>query len=346
MKNLKQLKSVSDIFFQRCDELAEDKPWAVCLAMHEYSRNLYPDDPYITFDKDLCPTERLYNVAVNTTKFLDQADKLGHYSITKVKSLEEEVKAKTGKVYGSLWAKLSSEDLTDNAVKILRERLEKNAFDLSMLKGKKALDIGCGSGRYTFALKKLGCDSVTGVDSGDEGLEIARSMLKKENSSDIFFIKQDVLDLSFEDETFDFVFCNGVLHHTEDMERGIREMIRVAKMGAKIWLYLYGDGGIFWYARKKMRLIMKKIPQEYTIRVLDTIGMPGNRFIFCDNWYVPIESHISDEDIRKILDRYGIKKMTRLEKGNSTDLGYLPLYGEEVSRIMWGDGDLRYVLEK
>ena len=142
------------------------------------------------------------------------------------------------------------------------------------------------------------------------------------------------------------MFCNGVLHHTENMERGLEEMIRVAKPGAKLWLYLYGDGGIFWYARKKMPMIMKKIPQAYTMRVLDMMGMPQDRFIFSDNWYVPLERHTSDAEARSILNRLGVNKITRLEHGRTTDLDEIAIHGGEIGNIFVGDGDLRYILEK
>jgi len=324
-------------------------PWVVCVAMHEYARNLYPTDPYIQFKKAMCPTERLYAATKNTISFLDHAQLLGYYKICKEAAIDikaMEIKRKTGNIYGNLWSKFSFRDLADGAYNILHERFVKNNFDASFLKGKRAIDIGCGSGRYTFALKKLGCNSVVGVDYGDKGLKIAKATLKKTKISGIKFLKRNVLEIPFSKETFDFVFCNGVLHHTEDMEHGIGEMIRIAKKGGKLWLYLYGDGGIFWYARKKMPLIMKKIPQQYTMAVLDIIGMPPSRFIFCDNWYVPIERHTTDTQARKILKRHKITKVFRLERGCSTDLEYCALHRGKVGKIMWGDGELRYILEK
>ena len=160
------------------------------------------------------------------------------------------------------------------------------------------------------------------------------------------FQKANVLELPFEDESFEFVFSNGVVHHTENMELAIREVIRVAKPKTKIWLYMYADGGLYWYVRKKAPRIMKRIPQNYTISVLDLIGMPRDRFIFTDNWYVPIERHTTDKKARQILADCGASKINRLEYGRSNDLNYFAIHGGEVGKILYGDGELRYIIEK
>lgn len=347
MKSFEELKAISDVFFKECKTLIKDYPWMVCIAMHEYYRNLYPADPYITISTSLCHTERLYKVCEYLIKFLRSGKKLGYYPFPMAAAEEPgEVKEKTGEVYGKLWNKFTMEDQIEKSVGLIRDRFLPNGFDMKYLKGKNAIDIGCGSGRFTFALSKLGCANVIGVDYGDRGIAIAREALKKTGIKGVSFKKANVLALPFENESFDFVFCNGVLHHTEDMEKGIAEMIRVAKKGGKLWLYLYADGGIFWYARKMMPKIMKQIPQTYTMKVLDMIGMPKDRFIFSDNWYVPIERHTNDRQARIIFNDLGIHKIQRIEKGRSTDLDYLSMYGGEAGKVMWGDGELRYFLEK
>ncbi len=348
MKSYKELKAKSDSFFELCNSIIETKPWLVIISMHEYFRNLYPDDPYITFPKKLCPTERLYLTIENLLSLLNSGQSLGHYSINfdEISNQNDEVKVSTGKVYGQLWSKFSFEELTNEAKSILNERFEKNGYQLNFSEYNNAIDIGCGSGRFTLALKKLGCQNVTGVDYGDQGLKIAKQTMQELNISNVTFKKTNVLELPFENESFDFIYCNGVLHHTENMELATKEMIRIAKKGALIWFYLYGDGGIFWYARKEMPKIMKKIPQEYTVKVLEMIGMPSKRFIFCDNWYVPIERHSTDNEVQKILTDLCVTNIKRLKKGRTTDLEQSVFEGGEAGKIMWGDGDLRYILQK
>jgi ubiquinone/menaquinone biosynthesis C-methylase UbiE len=79
--------------------------------------------------------------------------------------------------------------------------------DASLFKNKKAVDIGCGSGRFTVTFKRLGCSSVTGVDYGDEGLKIAQGVKESLHLSGVDFLKSSVLDLPFEDETLISLFA-------------------------------------------------------------------------------------------------------------------------------------------
>jgi len=49
--------------------------------------------------------------------------------------------------------------------------------------------------------------------------------------SPIVDVKADILDLPFEDDSFDVVFCNHVLEHIEDDSKAISELYRVMKTG-------------------------------------------------------------------------------------------------------------------
>src|SRR5262249_7615120 len=52
-------------------------------------------------------------------------------------------------------------------------------------------------------------------------------------------VEGDVLNLPFEDGSFDVVVSWGVLHHTSDPRRGLREMVRVCRSGGFVGLFLY-----------------------------------------------------------------------------------------------------------
>ena len=69
--------------------------------------------------------------------------------------------------------------------------------------------------------------------------EFLRKFKKMKNldytSADLFSpivdVKADILDLPFEDESFDVIFCNHVLEHIEDDRKAMRELYRVMKKG-------------------------------------------------------------------------------------------------------------------
>ena len=202
MKTLEELKSKFDEFYEISDSCVDTHPWAVCIAMHEYARNTYPNDPYIPFSETLSHTERVFSVTGDVIHFLEQVKKLGFYKSPHGVNLsqegEEELKKATGQVYGKLWSKFSLEDLTEGTFNWLKERLTLNNFDLSYFEGKKAIDIGCGSGRYSLALRKLGCASVVGIDYGDSGLATAQKILDATKMDNLSFQKASVLDVPFD----------------------------------------------------------------------------------------------------------------------------------------------------
>lgn len=94
----------------------------------------------------------------------------------------------------------------------------------------KALDIGCGTGRYSNILSKLGY-SVTGVDQSLAMLRKAKS--KVHNAK---FIRGQITNLPLSDESFDFAICALVLTHSKSLTPAISEINRVVRKGGMIIL--------------------------------------------------------------------------------------------------------------
>lgn len=89
-----------------------------------------------------------------------------------------------------------------------------------------ALDYGCGAGRSTRFLKRLGFN-VVGVDVSGEMLEQARS---KDSSGEYHHIPSG--HLPFEDSSFDLVFSSFVfleVSRIEEIESILKEMKRVLR---------------------------------------------------------------------------------------------------------------------
>jgi SAM-dependent methyltransferase len=104
---------------------------------------------------------------------------------------------------------------------------------LKKLKGnEKLLDYGCGTGCLTEKiLPHVG--QYTGIDHSKEMLDIAK---QKVGFAKVDFVIGDCLHLPFTDEFFDAIVCQGIFHHLSDASKGLREVIRVAKPQAKIFI--------------------------------------------------------------------------------------------------------------
>ncbi len=99
------------------------------------------------------------------------------------------------------------------------------------VKGKMALDYGCGAGRSTRFLKNLGFDTV-GVDIS---LKMLNEAKKLDPKGEYDHIKSGVIP--FQDETFDFVlssFTFDSIYSKEEMIKISKEMRRVLKRGGII----------------------------------------------------------------------------------------------------------------
>jgi SAM-dependent methyltransferase len=343
------LRAEVDGFFALAERNATARPWLVVVLMHEYYRNLYPSDPFLPFPAGRSHLARIAEVVETATRLLAESAGLGSYLGPDAPpaargSGGREGEGPTQEVYGRLWDALDAPSCAGDADRILAERFDRSGLDLATVAGKEVLDMGCGSGRFTLALARAGARRVIGVDLGRRSLETAGRMALEAGIANVEFVEADVLGLPYDDESFDFVFCNGVLHHTTDLERGLRELHRVLRRGAEAFLYLYGDGGLFWYSRKRMGPIMKRIPQAYTMSVLDTIGMPPQRFIFADNWYVPIERHTARVDLERLLTETGFSSFRKLTGGRATDLDSAEAMSHPEAAALWGDGEHRYLL--
>ncbi len=330
------------LIFSYIKKYLKTHPYLCVIILHEYFRNLYPHDPHIKFNISN-PKKRINLLQKNLIKILKDFNNFGFYKIDFNNNIpNEEIKKKTGKVYGKFWKTFSQKENYNAKMFVLERFRHFKSFNNNFFKNKDVIDVGCGGGRYSNALRLLRAKSVMGVDYSDNGIFTAKKNYKYKN---INFKKQDVLNLKIPKNKFDIVFCNGVLHHTNNFKKGIKELYRVCKPGGFIYLYLYGTGGLYWSARRQMNMLMKKIPQDYSQKILDLMGMPSNRFIFMDNWYVPYERHCSHNEIYKILHSLGVESIDKMKTGRKTDIES-GLYNYKKSEIIWGEGAIHLLIKK
>ncbi|MDP2035624.1 MAG: class I SAM-dependent methyltransferase [Polaromonas sp.] len=220
-------------------------------------------------------------------------------------TLEEE----TGKLFGGLWTSLSDQQYRES-VELFTKRAVANKFDLDWLKGKKCLDAGCGSGRYSVALAIHGAGSVTAVDVSVSGL--AEASRRASEFSSIAFQQASVLDLPFEDNSFDFVWSAGVIHHTSDFDRALSELTRVLKPQGKLFLLVYGAGGLRWKAVQALRPVVVDLGMKFIDDAIGIAGLPANnRKHFMDDLFVPIQKLTRFSELTSKLPNLGYGSIDR-----------------------------------
>lgn len=98
------------------------------------------------------------------------------------------------------------------------------------------LDIATGTGDFAIlAAKMLSPRQLVGIDISEGMMKIGREKVGREGLSNVVtFQKDDCLNLSFSNDTFDAVTAAFGIRNFQDLDRGLSEMCRVLKPGGHL----------------------------------------------------------------------------------------------------------------
>jgi SAM-dependent methyltransferase len=130
---------------------------------------------------------------------------------------------------------LSNPEWRERAPQDACDRIE---VDRAWFSGKKVLDCGCGPGRHTYAFASMGA-KVMAFDLAERTLDLARQATC--DFANVTIEKRSILEPLPYPTDFDLVWCYGVLHHTGDTLRGLKNIARHVKPGGKLYAMLYAE---------------------------------------------------------------------------------------------------------
>ena len=101
---------------------------------------------------------------------------------------------------------------------------------------KKMLDIATGTGDFAIlAAKELKPEHLIGADISEGMMAIGREKVKAAGLSDVIsFQKEDCLNLSFPDNSFDAVTAAFGIRNFQNLDKGLAEICRVLKKGGHL----------------------------------------------------------------------------------------------------------------
>lgn len=250
-------------------------------------------------------------------------------------------------VFGETFALYTREEYLE-FMEPFRVRFERNGLDRNMFAGKRCLDAGCGNGRGSLFMLLGGAEHVSSLDFSHKNIESTTRFLTEFGYTNFTARQATLEDIPFADQSFDFVWCNGVVMHTQNPNRCLSELARVLKTGGGAWLYIYGSGGVYWRLIQLIRDLVREIPAETCIEVLRLLRYE-TRYVaeFIDDWYASHLRAYTAADLGARLEELGLTGTTPLKYGMDYDTSHrIHTYGTQEERVLMGEGDLRYLLTK
>ena len=232
-------------------------------------------------------------------------------------------------------------DLDDLEAMFRRNRhvaaVEMGALDLA---GKRVLEIGSGAGAHSCLFKRRGADLVAVDLTPTRALSTARKLALARGPGPARAYQADAENLPFRDESFDVVYSNGVLHHSEDTVRCVAEVRRVLKPGGRTVIMLYSRhsanywlsivprgilfGGIFrWSEAEWVGRVTEGTPKFGTTRnpITRVYSARALRKLFAD---------FNVESLRKFsfqFDNFSVPRLTQIRDWALKTLGHKPYRG-------------------
>ena len=162
---------------------------------------------------------------------------------------------------------------------------------------KNVLEVGCGTGQLSNYFAIGTNNNIIGLDPTKASLNLAKEFAEKNDIQNIKFVNADIFDDVLKENFFDFIWTNGVLHHTKDPYLAFQNLIKLLKEDGIIILGLYNKISRLKNSSNENKF-MKATLLSKSIKPLSKSEIIVN--VFCFGRF-PIIVSIPDEDMIVIL---------------------------------------------
>jgi len=169
------------------------------------------------------------------------------------------------------------------------ERIDNHSWILNSLltpikKGSSILEVGTGTGEISCFLSKYG--NVVGTDFSEESIAKAIKLKEKLKIENIIFAVDDITKEK-ERESFDYIFCIGVLHHILKIDKAIENIKSCMHKDSYAIISVYNKFGKFFGLQKHKKT--------------------KNKARYMDTFEHPYEVYYSKKQFIKILNKHNLK---------------------------------------
>ena len=177
------------------------------------------------------------------------------------------------KSFGFQWKKFNKTQLDDSKndqLSSFKRFFAQTSWNAADLKDQDILEVGSGAGRFSKVILENTTANLYSIDYSDSVL------VNKKNNGHIaperfHLFQASIYEMPFPDNSFDKVFCFGVLQHTPNFEKSVQSLIAKTKPGGEVVVDFYPIKG-WWtkvHAKYFFRPFTIKMPQEKLLTLID-----------------------------------------------------------------------------
>jgi 2-polyprenyl-3-methyl-5-hydroxy-6-metoxy-1,4-benzoquinol methylase len=177
-------------------------------------------------------------------------------------SHQQEIAAGERFAFGENWRRFLLV-LDDNRIRTAEDSLRR-MLQVPDLQGKYFLDIGCGSGLFSLAARRMGAH-VHSFDYDPQSVACTQELRRRYFPADTQWIVEEgsILDAAFVGRLgcFDVVYSWGVLHHTGAMWQALENAGALAGPESKLFIAIYNDQGVISERWRTIKRTYNRLPR-------------------------------------------------------------------------------------
>ena len=195
---------------------------------------------------------------------------------------------------------------TASLTKLLK-RLKRSPSQLSTM---TCMEAG-GAGNKALTLARMGCRHVHHIDLSEENTRWMRDYVASHGDKlPITVTRGSILDRHPEfDNTFDWIICTGVIHHTLDPAKALMHLQAWLKTGGGLTINCYRSGSLYFFWAYLIRNLLSLIDINYAefADLVDLYDIPLRKLDFMDHALVPVMHPTDARTFRHDLERLGFE---------------------------------------
>ena len=145
-----------------------------------------------------------------------------------------------------------------------RDRFYKTTGWPAHMKGQRILEVGCGAGRFTQLALETGAEVV----SFDLSSSVEAAWRNNEGNPNLALFQGSIYEIPLKKDSFDKIFCMGVLQFCPDVEGAFRSMLPYLRPGGEIVVDVYEKWKGFPPLKVFVRPFTKRVGAEKLYKLL------------------------------------------------------------------------------